>query len=1140
MTDWLIDILREYFPFGLQISKKSWNEFNLKSYLPDYSTSHNASNIKYLRELAHLINQENMRQLKTGISIHAGQLNTAGLITDILRYLLLHYSQEEHPGVIENVLGDVKSPEASKAIGKTPSAFVEIFPPPEVIYELNTEKEFLRGRTESIINQDLIFIESILLYLTIINPAFNILKSLFDDSELESKSRYSKLIKEVETIFDRRPVLELLGMPLFECLKAPMKACPDSLDDQLEYIRTKWSSFLPEFLTKAITQAIDISSEEKKIRGFGPGPNMSLTFDRKAQWYDDIYPEHAAYSRDADWMSNVVLMAKSVYVWLDQLSKKYHRHIKYLSDVPDEELDILAGWGFTGLWLIGLWERSPASRKIKQIMGNPEAAASAYSIYDYAIAHDLGGEAAYANLRDRAQQRGIRLASDMVPNHMGIYSNWLIDHPDWFLNLSESPYPWYSYTGVDLSENDRVVIQIEDGYWEKRDAAVVLKRIDKWTGDTKYIYHGNDGTSTPWNDTAQLNFLIPEVREAVIQTILGVARKFSIIRFDAAMTLAKKHYQRLWFPKPGDGGDIPTRSQFGMPREEFDKVFPNEFWREVVDRVAAEVPDTLLLAEAFWLMEGYFVRTLGMHRVYNSAFMNMLKDEDNSKYRMTIKNVLEFSPQILKRFVNFMSNPDEETAVEQFGKGDKYFGVTAMMVTMPGLPMFGHGQIEGFTEKYGMEYYRAYWDEMPDDDLIRRHEHEISPLMRRRNLFSGSEYFALFDFVRHDGNVDENVFAYCNRFENERAIIIYNNSYGSTEGKIHISTAINTKEGEDKQFVHRSISEAMALNADDNLFYKFHDYHVGLEYLISARQLANDGLHIFLNGYQYHAFLDFVEIYDVNGLWGQLNDRLGGRGVRNLEEELKYMQLEPVLKPLKAVIIPNNIDAIKSGNKAKLSSIQNDLDVLYKAVAAYLNTVTVSEASITETFEIIEKISLFGSDKKLANSLSGQEHLLAGTIIVDSLKMFSKDETEAEKAEFINSLFDDWMLRPTLQSCFDSILGDNSKAYIDALLAEIFVKYPELISNLIEKQIIAFTGEFIDSNLVTEYLQVNEFEGIRYFNKENFEKLIDNLLCLAVLKSTEKSLSKSMLLALNKSAEKAKKSSKKSAYRLDELKKSPK
>jgi hypothetical protein len=106
-----------------------------------------------------------------------------------------------------------------------------------------------------------------------------------------------------------------------------------------------------------------------------------------------------------------------------------------------------------------------------------------------------------------------------------------------------------------------------------------------------------------------------------------------------------------------------------MSQAEFDRAMPHEFWREVVDRVAAEVPGTLLLAEAFWLMEGYFVRTLGMHRVYNSAFMNMLRDEDNAKYRSVIKNTLEFDPDIMKRYVNFMSNPDERTAVDQFGTG---------------------------------------------------------------------------------------------------------------------------------------------------------------------------------------------------------------------------------------------------------------------------------------------------------------------------------------------------------------------------------------------------------------------------------------------------------------------------------------
>ncbi len=249
---------------------------------------------------------------------------------------------------------------------------------------------------------------------------------------------------------------------------------------------------------------------------------------------------------------------------------------------------------FTGLWLIGLWERSAASKRIKQLRGNPEAVASAYSLFDYQIAADLGGEPAYQNLRDRCWKRGIRLASDMVPNHMGIDSSWVIEHPDWFVSLDYSPFPSYSFNGTDLSWDGRVGIFLEDHYYNNSDAAVVFKRVDNWTGSTKYIYHGNDGTSMPWNDTAQLNYLKPEVREAVIQTILQVARKFPVIRFDAAMTLAKKHFQRLWYPEPGTGGAIPSRAEHGLTKEQFDAYIPDEFWREVVDRVAQEVPDTLL------------------------------------------------------------------------------------------------------------------------------------------------------------------------------------------------------------------------------------------------------------------------------------------------------------------------------------------------------------------------------------------------------------------------------------------------------------------------------------------------------------------------------------------------------------------
>ncbi len=114
--------------------------------------------------------------------------------------------------------------------------------------------------------------------------------------------------------------------------------------------------------------------------------------------------------------------------------------------------------------------------------GNPDAVASAYSLADYAIAGDLGGESAYQALRDKAARFGLRLASDMVPNHMGIDSSWVIEHPDWFLSLDYSPFPSYSFNGPDLSPDGRAGIFLEDHYYSRNDAAVVFKREDRSNG----------------------------------------------------------------------------------------------------------------------------------------------------------------------------------------------------------------------------------------------------------------------------------------------------------------------------------------------------------------------------------------------------------------------------------------------------------------------------------------------------------------------------------------------------------------------------------------------------------------------------------------------------------------------------------
>ncbi|MCW5854218.1 MAG: alpha-amylase, partial [Anaerolineae bacterium] len=367
--------------------------------------------------------------------------------------------------------------------------------------------------------------------------------------------------------------------------------------------------------------------------------------------------------------------------------------------------------------------------------------------------------------------------------------------------------------------------------------------------------------------------------------------------------LAKKHYARLWYPEPGTGGSIPSRAEFAMPRAEFDAAMPVEFWREVVDRVAQEVPDTLLLAEAFWLMEGYFVRTLGMHRVYNSAFMNMLRDEDNAKYRQIMKNTLEFDPEILKRYVNFMNNPDERTAVDQFGKGDKYFGVAALMATMPGLPMFGHGQVEGFTEKYGMEFRRPMWQEQPDPYLVERHMRELAPLLHQRPLFAEVENFRMYDFMTGDGHVVEDVFAYSNRLGDQRALVVYHNKLAEVKGWLKTSAPYLDKSQTDRPLARQDLAQGLALGADTSLFTVFRDTMTGLEYIRSNQDLHQRGLYVELGAYRYHVFQEFREVQETAWQpYAQLAHQLGGRGVPSIEEALRELVLTPVLYPFSAVV----------------------------------------------------------------------------------------------------------------------------------------------------------------------------------------------------------------------------------------------
>ena len=480
----------------------------------------------------------------------------------------------------------------------------------------------------------------------------------------------------------------------------------------------------------------------------------------------------------------------------------------------------------------------------------------------------------------------------------------------------------------------------------------------------------------------------------------------------------------------------------------------------------------------------------------------MLKTEENAKYRLVLKNVLEFNPEILRRFVNFMNNPDEETAVVQFGKGDKYFGICLLMVTLPGMPMFGHGQIEGFAEKYGMEYRRAYWHEETDWDFVKRHEDDIFPIMKKRHLFSSVENFVLYDFFSVSGHVDENVFVYSNCCGEEKALILYNNSYQKTVGWIRSSCAFSVpvNESGERKLIHKTLGEGLGLKNDPNYYYIFKDHSCGLEYIRSGNQLCDNGLYSELKGYQYHTFIDFREVQDTHlGYYGKLCCHLNGKGVVDIEIALQEMIFAPVHLLLQNLIARDQLQALFKSkiNMERKSVWQTKVAEFIRTVAHFVGC---GQSEETEK-EIVESI-------------------VSDLVKLIDLKLFLKNKSKLEGCRYLASRSTDkidfWQI-PCVWSLLYQIgkirIADKYPGQSIALWDELLLdraicigmeKYQYAVADeqLLIKILITHSGwgkkaasggvfslvhEMFSDSDVQKYLGFNYHNGVLWLGKEQLE-----------------------------------------------------
>ena len=138
-----------------------------------------------------------------------------------------------------------------------------------------------------------------------------------------------------------------------------------------------------------------------------------------------------------------VLYQINTRVLLTELSRSLGRPAT-LDDIADAELDRLAQMGFDWLWFLSVWSTGPAGQRVSREhpdwrrefeqtlsdLRDEDIAGSGFAVTSYAVAQNLGGDAALARLRERLRARGLKLMLDFVPNHTALDHHWVDEHPE--------------------------------------------------------------------------------------------------------------------------------------------------------------------------------------------------------------------------------------------------------------------------------------------------------------------------------------------------------------------------------------------------------------------------------------------------------------------------------------------------------------------------------------------------------------------------------------------------------------------------------------------------------------------------------------------------------------------------------------
>ena len=358
--------------------------------------------------------------------------------------------------------------------------------------------------------------------------------------------------------------------------------------------------------------------------------------------------------------------------WLERLGRGRGRPLE-LSEIPGSEWDVLAALPVDAVWLMGVWQRSPAGRAIA--LAHPSLQApyraalpdlldddvlgSPYCVRDYVVDERFGGPGGLALAREQLADRGLALILDYVPNHVAADHPWATDRPLCLLTGSAE----------ELARYPEAFIAIAGGVFAK----------------------GRDPYFEPWQDVLQLNAYSPALRDAAAETVIAIGDQCDGLRCDMAMLMTNEVFARTWGERAG-------------PAPEY------EYWPTLIARAKQAHPDLLFIAEAYWDME-WALQQQGFDLCYDKRLYDRLVHDSPESLRGHVQADASYQASLIR----FIENHDEPRAAATFGAAQAR-AAAVVMSTLQGARLYHDGQLDGLRTRLPVQLGRAP-DEPPDGDL---------------------------------------------------------------------------------------------------------------------------------------------------------------------------------------------------------------------------------------------------------------------------------------------------------------------------------------------------------------------------------------------------------------------------------------